>query len=60
MAAEFFNRNAVDELILSIMPVVLGKGMPLFDGILKNVPLKLTDTETFPNGVVQLKYDIKQ
>lgn len=60
LAGEFFNRNAVDELILSIMPVVLGKGMPLFDGILKNIPMKLTDSETFPNGVVQLKYDIKK
>lgn len=56
LAGQFFNENLVDELILSIMPVVLGKGKPLFDGIEQHLPLELISSENFPNGVMQLTY----
>lgn len=58
LAGQFFNENAVDELILAVMPVVLGNGKPLFDGIKKPTDMKLISSESFPNGVVQLKYEI--
>lgn len=56
LAGQFFNEGCVDELILSVMPVILGKGTPLFDGISKHIPMRLKATESFPNGVVQLAY----
>jgi len=56
LAASFFNEGLVDEMILSVMPLVLGKGMPLFTGIEKHLPLKLEEVTNFPNGVVQMTY----
>ena len=56
MAGQVFNEKCVDEVILSVMPVVLGKGAPLFVGIEKHLPMELLASEAFPNGVVQLTY----
>lgn len=56
LAASFFNEGLVDELILTQIPVVLGKGHPLFDGIEGQRNLALLGVEKFPNGVVQMTY----
>ena len=58
LAGQFFNNGQIDEVILSIMPTVLGKGRPLFEGIGNQFDLKLKNKESFPNGVVQLEYGI--
>ena len=58
LAGQFFNAGCVDELVLSVMPLVLGKGRPLFDGIANQVSVQLKNTVTFDNGVVQLHYQI--
>ena len=45
----FMNHGFVDEIILSIIPTVLGKGIPLFKNITKETKLELiktTDYET--------------
>ena len=47
----------IDEFHLSIMPVVVGKGRRLFEGIdTTHLNLKLTDTTRFSNGVITLSY----
>ena len=56
LAGQFFMEGQVDELILAVMPTVLGKGRPLFEGIEKPFDVALKKQESFPNGVVQLVY----
>ncbi len=46
----------LDELSLSICPVVVGKGFRLFDEIDARVPLELVDSKTYSNGVVGVTY----
>ncbi len=48
--------SLVDELIVSIVPVVLGKGVPLFAGAEHQHALELVRSEAFQNGLVQLTY----
>ncbi|AYC30090.1 dihydrofolate reductase family protein [Paenisporosarcina cavernae] len=52
----FVNLKLVDEFRLSVHPVILGKGKPMFIDINKRMNLKLVNTRTFSSGVVQLIY----
>jgi len=52
----FINLGLVDEFRLSIHPVVLGEGKPLFNDLKKRLNLKMVHTRTFFSGVVQIIY----
>lgn len=55
----FITLGLVDEFRLSVHPVVLGEGKPLFIDIKQRVNLKLVDSRRFSSGVVQLIYHLK-
>jgi dihydrofolate reductase len=46
----------IDELRIIITPVILGNGKPLFQGLRRRFPMKLTGTRTFSNKNVLLIY----
>lgn len=48
--------NVVDELTLSWLPVILGKGIPLFTEELPRLHWRLEETRTLPSGLLQGKY----
>ena len=52
----FINLGLVDEFRLSIHPVVLGEGKPLFIDVKQRINLKMVNTRTFSSGVVQIVY----
>lgn len=52
----FINLGLVDEYRLSIHPVVLGEGKPLFSDIRQRLNLKTVNSRTFSSGVVQVIY----
>lgn len=52
---EFLKNNLIDEFIITVIPVVLGGGIPLFAGG-KEHQLKLQSTISYDSGVVQLCY----
>ncbi|MCG1008477.1 dihydrofolate reductase [Salinicoccus sp. ID82-1] len=52
----FINQGLVDEYRLSVHPVVLGTGKPLFSNLDGRLNLELKDTRVFKSGVVQLIY----
>jgi len=54
----FIKLGLVDEFRLSVHPVVLGEGKPLFMDLQERVNLKLVNTRTFSSGVVQLIYHL--
>lgn len=58
LANSLLNLGLVDELHLSIHPILLGGGKPLFKHADKRVKLKLIDTKTYSTGLVQLSYEI--
>jgi dihydrofolate reductase len=46
----------IDEFVLNVNPIVLGSGIPLFQGIDSRIPLRLLNASTFDSGVVALHY----
>ncbi|MFY3791072.1 dihydrofolate reductase family protein [Ureibacillus sp. MALMAid1270] len=54
----FIQLGLVDEFRLSVHPVVLGEGKPLFSNIKERVNLKLVTTNHYSSGVVQLIYHL--
>lgn len=52
----FIDNNLIDVYRISVHPVVLGKGKPLFEDMKKRLNLELVKTNVFKSGVVQLIY----
>lgn len=53
----FMNAGLIDHMTLSIIPVVLGSGIPLFKDILHESWCSLIASKVYPNGLMQLKYE---
>jgi len=58
VARTLLRLGRVDTLRLSVVPVVLGRGVPLFDGDGKRTDLHIVDTTAFESGVVELRYRV--
>ncbi|MBE9110887.1 dihydrofolate reductase [Nodosilinea sp. LEGE 07298] len=56
LAAAFRAEGLISEYILSIIPVLLGNGIPLFMPPGPRAEVQLYQAETFTSGVVQLTY----
>jgi dihydrofolate reductase len=56
LAAAFRAEGFITEHIVSVIPVLLGSGIPLFDGPGPAEPLTLLSAKTFDSGIVQLRY----
>lgn len=50
--------NLVDEYKITILPTLIGKGLPLFQNIHDKVDLKLIKSETFESGALGLNYQV--
>jgi len=60
VASQFADEGLIDELHVTVVPVVLGAGKPLFERRLPGGPMQLTGTRTFRNGMVELRYEIRR
>lgn len=49
-------KHLIDDFIISIHPIILGSGIPLFPGEWAERNLELVNTASFKSGLVQLHY----
>ena len=54
----FLAAGLINDLTITLIPIILGGGIPLFGDLENNVQLKHTKTKTFNFGFVQLTYEI--
>lgn len=59
-AAAMLNAGALDVIDMHVMPVALGGGTPLLGSLQSRVDLELKAHETYPNGVVHLRYELRR
>jgi dihydrofolate reductase len=55
----FFEENLVQDLIVFVVPIILGSGIPLFDHIGKEIGFRTGRVERYENGLVKLEYEVK-
>lgn len=56
LIASLLDAGAIDEFVITVTPIFLGDGIPLFAKRHRDVPLQLSRVERFDDGVVQLHY----
>jgi dihydrofolate reductase len=59
VASQFADEGLLDELLVTVVPVVLGAGKPLLDRRLSGGAMQLSGTRVFGNGMVELRYEIR-
>lgn len=56
--SQFLSLQLVDEMTLSVIPIMLGSGIPLFHAIDKEIPCRLISSQSYCSGLVQQHYEI--
>lgn len=56
--SQFLNAKLIDELIISLIPIILGSGIPLFNNIVHESWCRLLSSNSYSNGLTQLRYEI--
>jgi dihydrofolate reductase len=60
VASQFADQGLLDDVLVTVVPVVLGTGKPLFDRRLPGRPMQLMGTRTFDTGMVELRYELRR
>lgn len=56
LVSSLMNEGLIDEIRLTVHPIVLGKGKPLFKDVSARHTLELIDSRRLPSGTINLTY----
>lgn len=59
VAGECLRRGLADEVRYSILPILIGEGIPFFDQIEEDVALHLKEIKAYRSGMVALCYEVR-
>ena len=60
VSAECLRLGLADEVRYSIMPVLIGEGIPFFGGLDQVVPLHLVEVKAYASGMVALRHEVRK
>lgn len=60
VSAECVRLGLADEIRYSILPVLIGDGIPFFDTLGRDVALHLAEHKAYRNGMIELRYEIRK
>lgn len=58
VSGECLRLGLADEVRYSVLPILIGDGIPFFDKLDKDVALHLTEVKAYKNGIVGLRYEV--
>jgi dihydrofolate reductase len=59
VSAECLRLGLADEVRYSILPILIGDGIPFFDKLDKDIALHLAEVKAYKNGMVELRYEVR-
>jgi dihydrofolate reductase len=59
VSGECLRLGLADEVRYSILPILIGDGIPFFDKLDKDVALHLAEVKAYKNGMVELCYEVR-
>ena len=60
VCGECLRRGLADEIRYSILPILIGDGVPFFEKLGKDVILHLAEVKAYNSGIVELRYDVRE
>lgn len=60
VSAECLRCGLADEVRYSILPILIGEGIPFFDKLDRDVALHLTEVKAYKSGMVALRYEVRK
>ena len=60
VSGECLRLGLADEVRYSIMPILIGEGIPFFDGLEKDVALHLVEVKAYTSGMVALRHEVRK
>ena len=59
VSGECIRRGLADEIRYSILPILIGDGIPFFDKLGRDVALHLAEVKAYKSGIVELRYEVR-
>jgi dihydrofolate reductase len=60
LCAECLRLGLADAVCYSILPILIGDGIPFFDKLEKDIALHLAEMKAYKNGMVELSYEVRR
>lgn len=58
VSAECLRLGLADEVRYSILPILIGEGVPFFERLGRDVDLHLAEVKAYESGMVELRYTV--
>ena len=59
VSGECLRLGLADELCYSILPILIGEGIPFFENLDRDVALHLAEVKAYKSGMVELRYEVR-
>src|SRR6266513_1850860 len=59
LSAECLRLELADEVRYSILPILIGDGVPFFEKVDKDIALHLAEAKAYESGMVELRYEVR-
>ena len=59
VSGECLRLGLADEVRYSILPILIGDGIPFFEKLDRDIALHLAEVKAYKNGIVELRYEVR-